>query len=79
MSTMGRDKGLYFIVVKVEKNYIYLVDGSVRKIDRPKKKKLKHVESTNFYDKNIAMRVKNKHKITNQDIKKALKEVLKSN
>ena len=36
---MGRDKGLYFIVVDVDENYVYLVNGSVRKIDKPKKKK----------------------------------------
>ncbi len=79
ISTMGRDKGLYLIVVGVEENYVYLVDGSVRKIDKPKKKKKKHIEITNFYDENIATRVKNNHKITNQDIKRALKEVLKEN
>lgn len=79
ISTMGRDKGMYFIVVAVEENYVYLVDGSVRKVDKPKKKKIKHIELTNYYNENIATRVKKKHKITNQDIKKALKEVLKSN
>lgn len=79
ISTMGRDKGLYFIVVGVEENYVYLVDGSVRKVDKPKKKKIKHIELTSLYDENIATKVKNKHKITNQDIKRALKEILKVN
>ena len=79
ISTMGRDKGLYFIVVGVEENYVYLVDGSVRKVDKPKKKKIKHIELTSLYDENIATKVKNKHKITNQDIKRALKEILRVN
>ena len=73
---MGRDKGAYFIVVGVEENYVYLVDGAIRKIDRPKKKKIKHIQRTNLHDENIASRVKNKYKITNQDIKKALREIL---
>ena len=51
---MGRDKGLYFIVVGVEENYVYLVDGSVRKVDKPKKKKIKHIELTNMHEENIA-------------------------
>ena len=76
---MGRDRGLYFIVVGVEENYVYLVDGSVRKIDKPKRKKVKHIELTSLHEENIATRVKNKHKITNQDIKKALREILKVN
>ncbi len=79
ISTMGRDKGLYFIVVGVEENYVYLVDGSVRKIDKPKKKKIKHIELTSMHEENIANRVINRHKITNQDIKRALKEVLREN
>lgn len=79
ISTMGRDKGLYFIVVGVEENYVYLVDGSVRKVDKPKKKKIKHIELTSLFEENIATKVKNKHKITNQDIKKALREILRVN
>ena len=77
ISTMGRDKGLYFIVVGIEENYVYLVDGSVRKVDKPKRKKVKHIELTSLHEENIAIKVKNKHKITNQDIKKALREILK--
>ena len=77
ISTMGRDKGTYFIVVEVEENYVYLVDGSIRKIDRPKKKKIKHIELTSLFEENIASKVVNKHKITNQDVKKALKEILR--
>ena len=79
ISTMGRDKGLYFIVVKVEENYVYLVDGALRKVDNPKKKKIKHIELTSMHEENIANRVINRHKITNQDIKRALKEVLREN
>ena len=79
ISTMGRDKGLYFIVVKVEENYVYLVDGALRKVDNPKKKKIKHIELTAMHEENIATRVINRHKITNQDIKRALKEVLREN
>ncbi len=76
MSTRGRDKGRYFIIVNVEENYVYLVDGAVRKVDKPKKKKIKHIELTSFNANVIAEKVKNKHKMTNQDIKKALKEIL---
>ena len=79
ISTMGRDRGLYFIVVEATENYVYLVDGALRKIDNPKKKKIKHIELTSYHEENIATRVKNKHKITNQDIKKALKEILREN
>ena len=79
ISTMGRDRGGYFIVIEITENYVYLVNGALRKIDNPKKKKIKHIELTSMHEENIANRVKNKHKITNQDIKKALKGILREN
>lgn len=43
-SIAGRDVGKNFLVFKViDKEYLYLVDGSLRKLDNPKKKKIKHL------------------------------------
>ena len=40
----GRDKGRSFaIVAAVDSEYMLLADGSTRKIEKPKKKKLKHL------------------------------------
>ena len=40
----GRDKGRSFaIVAAVDSEYVLLADGWTRKIEKPKKKKLKHV------------------------------------
>ncbi len=77
LSIAGRDKNEYFIITKVEKNYVYLVDGDIRKIENPKKKKMKHVELTDFSDSTIAERIRNNNKITNQDIRKSLKNSIK--
>lgn len=62
-------------MVGVDENYVYLVDGDIRKVENPKKKKIKHVELTRFFDGNIAERIAKKNKITNQDIKKVIKEI----
>ena len=43
-SKAGRDKGSDFIVLIVENDYVYVADGSVRRLENPKKKKLKHVQ-----------------------------------
>ena len=69
----GRDRNEYFIVVKVEPDYVHLVDGNIRKIENPKKKKIKHIELTKYHDEEIAERIRKNNKITNQDIKKSLK------
>ena len=43
-SKVGRDAGRIFLVFKViDDDYLYLVDGSLRKLDNPKKKKIKHL------------------------------------
>ena len=74
-SLAGRDKGCLFLVVDVDENYVYLVDGDIRKVENPKRKKIKHVELTRFFDGNIAERIAKKNKITNQDVKRVIKEI----
>lgn len=47
-SKAGRDKGEVFIVLDiVDKNYALIVDGKLRRISNPKKKKIKHLQKTN--------------------------------
>ena len=44
VSNAGRDRGRYFIIKEVSQDgCVYIVDGIVRKVAKPKKKKLKHV------------------------------------
>jgi len=45
-SKQGRDKGCAMVVVSVEGEYAYLVDGRLRRLAKPKKKKLKHIQIT---------------------------------
>lgn len=42
-SLAGHDKKQIYIVKHCEDEFVYLVDGKIRKLDRPKKKKKKHV------------------------------------
>lgn len=46
-SKCGRDKKRAFIVLSVEGEYAYLVDGDLRRLVKPKKKKLRHIQVTN--------------------------------
>ena len=74
-SLAGRDKGKLFLVVGIEDNYVYLVDGNIRKVENPKRKKIKHVELTRYFDGNMAERISKKNKITNQDVKRVIREI----
>ena len=47
-SKAGRDKRKMLLAVKVEGNYAYVCDGILRKVEKPKKKKLIHLQKTNY-------------------------------
>lgn len=47
-SKAGRDSGKPFLIFNViDNNYVNIIDGDLRKIEKPKKKKLKHLNVTN--------------------------------
>ncbi len=47
-SKAGRDKGnCYIVIEQLDKEYVLLADGRLKTADRPKKKKIKHLNITN--------------------------------
>ena len=48
-SKAGRDKGMLFVAVGLEGGYAYVSDGKLRKVEKPKKKKLKHLQGTRYF------------------------------
>ena len=43
-SLAGHDAGELYIIVETDAQYVYLVDGRIRTLSRPKRKKRKHVQ-----------------------------------
>ena len=43
-SKAGHDAGQTYVIMDVDQAYVYLADGRIRTLDRPKKKKKKHVQ-----------------------------------
>lgn len=43
-SKAGHDEGRVYVIVSTEDAYVYLVDGKLRPLKKPKKKKKKHVQ-----------------------------------
>ena len=76
-SIAGRDKGRFMVVIDIiNENYVYVVDGDLRRVENPKKKKIKHLYLLNKKIDFIADKLKRKRKIYNEEIKKALKELV---
>ena len=68
-SKAGHDKDRVYIVVGEEGDFLYLCDGEARTLDRPKKKRIKHVQSISH--------VKPEGFATNEQIKREIKKYLK--
>ena len=72
ISKSGRDKGKFFVIIDIIGEYIYLVDGNLRRVENPKKKKLKHIQPTNIIINQLQKDIVSGVKISNADVRKAL-------
>ena len=75
-SKAGRDKGDYFIVLSREGELAFLANGELRKVDHPKKKKLKHLQVSEKISAFIVNKLQTQGKVTNSEVRKALAEYL---
>ena len=71
-SKSGRDKGMAFIVCDYDESYVYLTDGKLRKLEKPKKKKNIHIRITHIVDEDIKNKLENGEYILDSHIRKAL-------
>lgn len=46
-SAAGHDKGNFLVITAVEGDFAFIADGKERKLEKPKKKRLKHLKLTN--------------------------------
>ncbi|MEG2934932.1 MAG: RNA-binding protein [Clostridium sp.] len=68
-SRAGRDKEKYYIITSIlNENYVYISDGRLRKINKPKKKKLKHIIITEKFSVEIRDLILNKEYLSNSKI-----------
>lgn len=73
-SKAGRDKGNLFVVLRTEENYAYIANGILRKVDRPKKKKLMHLQCSGHVAQQIVAKLESAEEITDCLVRKALAE-----
>ena len=72
MSLAGRDKGKLFYVMDVEENYVLIADGKGRKLENPKRKKLKHVRRVSRTETRVAAKIQNGDKVLNSELRRDL-------
>ena len=58
-SKAGRDKKKLFLILDIQDNYAYIADGDTRKAEKPKKKKLIHLQKINKVVENVTKDIEN--------------------
>ncbi len=79
LSKMGRDSGRHYIIMEAEENYVYICDGDFHKVDKPKKKKVKHVKATGGSSEYVADKITEGTKVTNTELRRAILEFEEAN
>lgn len=74
VSKAGHDKGRLYVVLKADPQFVYLADGKNRSVDRPKKKKRKHIQINYYIPGILKQTLEEKQKLEDEQIKKAIKE-----
>jgi|GEM_PF-62919 len=68
-SIAGRDKGAYYLIYKIEGEYLLLVDGVKRGAISPKRKNCRHVQRSNKVAADFVAKLESGTPIRNEDIR----------
>ncbi len=72
VSTAGRDAGEWFYVIAQDPIYLYLANGKDRPLDKPKRKKRKHVQKVLRSETRVAEKLKTGGKVLNGELRRDL-------
>lgn len=73
LSKQGHDKGGWFLVVKVQdEKHVLIADGATRKLEKPKKKQIKHLRPKPARCMEIAAALEDGKPLLDSDVRKAL-------
>lgn len=74
-SKAGHDKDTLYVIVAQEGDFVYLSDGRLKPPDRPKKKRIKHIQPIDScLDGELLGRLQEGRKVYPEEIKYALRQ-----
>ena len=71
-STAGRDQGKLFYVIGTDPVYLMLVNGKDRTLEKPKRKKRKHIQKVLRYETRVAEKLRLGDKVLNSELRRDL-------
>lgn len=72
LSMAGHDKGMLFFVLDTDGVYVSLANGKERKVERPKRKKSKHVRKLPRPDSRLTEKIRSGEPILNSELRREL-------
>ena len=72
VSTAGRDQGKLFYVIGTDPVYLMLANGKDRTLDKPKRKKRKHVQKVLRAETRVAAKIASGDKVLNSELRRDL-------
>ena len=78
-SKAGHDKMQLYVITDMEGDFVYLCDGRLKPIDKPKKKRIKHIQIINTtVEESLYNRLLKKETVRDEEIKYAIKKYLEA-
>ena len=71
-SAAGRDEGGVFFVLAVQEDFLLLADGKRRRVESPKRKRVKHTVFEEEAVSPVTEKIRSNEKITNSELRKAI-------
>ena len=72
VSTAGRDQGQFYYVISTEDQFLMLVNGKDRTLDKPKRKKRRHVQKVLRSETRVAAKLVSGDKVLNSELRRDL-------
>ena len=72
MTTAGRDAGQWFYVISADPVFLLLANGKDRTLDKPKRKKRKHVQKVLRSETRVAEKIRSGNKVLNSELRRDL-------
>ena len=79
VTTAGRDQGNWFYVVNEDPVYLFLANGKDRTLDKPKRKKRKHVQKVLRSETRVAEKLRHGDKVLNGELRRDLAFLAREN
>ena len=72
LSTAGRDAGELFYVLEADELWLTLVNGKNRTVEKPKRKKRKHIQKVLRSETRVAQKLRQGDKVLNSELRRDL-------